>query len=181
MRSDIIKLCLCSLWISAALASSGGCSASNTSGPYSTSQISPELDRVETNIPIYVPKPNSAYADLAPAFYYYNDGSEQDVTTFFMRDSQGEQVRVAKMRTAVTPGALDGAVGHHPDMMVEWADGRSAQVCDFTPETIRRDSMPGDPYQTCLVWWAADYSFLFYSTMPLDQTLILVNSLERFR
>lgn len=179
MKKGIVELCFSFLSITTVLGLSSGCSTSYLSGPYSTSEISRELDRVRTKIPIYIPKPDSPFSTFTPIFYYYDDGSTADLRTFFM--DQDKKVRIAKMRTATTPPPLDGAIAETQGATVEWANAQSTRICNFTPMTIYRDSMSGDPYQTCIVWWSDNYTFLFYSTLSLDETLTLVNTLERIR
>jgi hypothetical protein len=181
MKSEIAKLCFGCLSILAILVFTNGCSPATPTGPFSTTEISVELGRVRTTIPVYVPKPGSPYSNIIPIFYYYNDSSENQLQTFFMQDIRGKLIRIAKLRTASIPPALDDAIVENQKATIEWADARSTKVCRFTPMTVYRDSMPGDPYQTCLVWWSDNYTFLFYSTLPLDETLTLINALERIR
>ncbi len=164
------------------LAFVSGCDYPGVSGPYSTAEIGSKLDQIKSTLPIYVPRSESPYADIALSFYYYYNGSSVELRTFFFsRGHGGQSPRIAKMMTSWMPPALDDALKDSEHVMVRWANESTASTCKFTPGTVRRDSFPGDPYKTCVVWWSGEHTFLFYSALPLDETLVLINSLVKIR
>ena len=151
------------------------------SGPYTESEIIRRLDNNNNILPVYGSK-FGANSDILLSFYFYSEGFDSRLMTFFFRKRGGQQGnRIAKMIISLRPPAMDDALSNSRRVMVSWANGSSASTCVFTPGTISRDSLPGDPYQTCVVWRSGEYSFLFYSVMPLEETLNLINSLERIR
>ncbi len=182
MKNHKLKARLGLILITVLLISVSGCNYSNPSGPYTTSEIVGKLSKVRNPIPVYELKPESSYTDVVPIFYYYDDGSVTELRTFFISRRTGAQgTRIAKMRTSLKPPPLDDALNNAKRVTVLWDDKSTASTCDFTPGTFYPDSLTGDPYQTCLVWWSGDYTFLVYSVKSLAETLDLVNSLAQVK
>lgn len=158
------------------------CSNPDASDTSSVKEITEKLAKFNDVIPIYVPKSGSSYGDVVPGFYYSNDGSTTFLRTVFFPNGQGGQTtRIAKMITSILMPTLDDAMTGSRKVKVSWANQSNASTCAFTSGTVFRDSLPGSPYQTCLVWQSGKYWFLFYSVLPLDETLLLVNSLEEVK
>jgi hypothetical protein len=161
--------------------SASGCFYSSLTGPYSAPAISTKVAESNDRLPVYIPRSASTRADVIPKFYYYYDGSTTRITTlFFSQAAGGQSTRIAKLHTSGFYPLPDGALRHAEKVRIVWADKAEASTCEITSETIMPDS-PGEPYKVCIFWSVDKDWFLFYSVMDLDETLTLVDSLERFR
>lgn len=147
------------------------------SGPYSISEITNRLHAANSTLPVYKLDSSFSYPNGILSFYYDNQGFDSRLTTFIFQNEH--ESRVARMVVSLRPPALDDAMTGSKPVTVLWASNSTAYTCVFTPGTVARDSMAGDPYQTCLVWRSGDYSFLFYSALPLDESVELINSFEK--
>ncbi len=159
-----------------------GCSIPNRCDdrPCSVSEVLIRLAEAKNPIPVYVPKTGSPYSNIVSNFYYYDNGSETRLVTIFT--SNKEDTRIARMITSVFLEPLDMFTTRYSrKVIVDWANEASASTYDLIPGKFVDDSLTGTPYQTFLVWGRGSLWFHFYSVLPLDEALELVNSLEKVK
>jgi hypothetical protein len=146
--------------------------------PCSISEIQ---SRLPTWYPLYIPKMDSPYSDLTLTFYY-SDIDDPRLWTILGSTQRGG--RVARMVTTPRLEPLDTmTTTHGQPVIVTWARESKANKYELLPEYINNSRDPGVPYQTYIVWMIENSGIYFhiYSALPLDETLVLINSLEEVK
>lgn len=129
---------------------------------------------------IYIPKTNSPYSDVNSSFYYVDNGSETRLVTIFT--SSKADARIAVMITSSFLEPLDMITTRHPQKVgVDWANESSASTWELIPSKLADDRLRGTTSQTFIVWMKGELWFHFYSALPLDETLALINALEEIK
>lgn len=169
-----VTLCLL-----AALALFSSACSGKTEGPYGPSEVLHRLAELRREVPVYVIQENSKFRDLKLAFYYFDMVDTFGLTTYFVEGADG--VSIAKMRTDILTPALDGAMSDSQAVPLTWADNSLARTCEPKSSIFPSDAVPSRGYKTCLTWRAGGHSFLFFSSLGLDETLELINAMEKTR
>ncbi len=155
------------------------CTSSKSYGPYSLSEVATRLDQLQVSEPVYAPPQDSS---LIPVFYYIDLGSEGWLVLYLgSKGLNGQTVRVAKLRTSLLGLSVDSVMENSREVKVPWANNFTAFTCVPKPDSFAGDEFSGNSYQTCLAWRSGRYWFLLYSILSLDETVVLINSLERIR
>jgi hypothetical protein len=152
-----------------------GCDARPCTAP----EILVRLAGANNPIPVYVPEAGSPYSNIILSFTYIDTGSETRLVTVF--SSKDPASLIARINTSVFEGDLDGALNNSKEVHISSANDTIGITCDPTPGTYVNDAPSGTPYQTCLVWKSGRYWFRYYSILPLDESLVFVNSLTEMK
>lgn len=155
------------------------CSNTNScdNRPCSLSEIRSRLTEAKSSIPVYVPKTGSLHSNIDPIFYYSDNGSETRLWTRFISNETG--IPIAGMNTSFFLEPLDMTTTRSATkVFVDWADGAYATKWELLPEKFINGSPLDAPWQTFIVWRKGNMWFHFCSTLPLDETLEFINTLE---
>ncbi len=144
--------------------------------PCSSTAMLTRVAEDHRSLPVFVLKANSFYSDLVLT-YYYDAFDERRVRTYFGSSQRGPHI--AEMITSWFLEGMDGAMSQSRRVVVDWANGSSASTCKVIPSNFPDDWYA--TYQTCLVWKKGDLYYRFYSTLSLDETLGIINSLEEVK
>lgn len=147
-------------------------------GPYSLEQV-----LTTKNLPpLYQPAPYTNYQDLGVAYYYKRSLAEVTLDAYFTTENQeGEIVRVALLSIYryITVGGLAMT---HKKVPIKLAYEGFGRVCEVSLSENRDDTFPGNPYQSCLYWYAegdngATDIYIFHTIWSEEETVDFANFL----
>lgn len=131
--------------------------------------------------PLYRVDEESEYMTITTMYQVF-EGSEGNVDTYFLEASDGDTIRVARLRTcsACTLVGLPGETDDPVSLNIGEPINQTAHTCSVDSNIVETEPYQGPQYITCLYWIDAEgYGNKIYSIWENQETISFLQSLIR--